>query len=92
MNHSVEQQTVEQQMLLNVNRYDVDEVSKMFSKKELAKVLVATTCWSESISKQYKEFKTKIDMINYLIYWLDDCFEDLGRVEDLVEFINENKD
>lgn len=45
--------TVEQQIQLNVNRYDVDEVSKMFSKKELAKTLVATTCWSESINQQY---------------------------------------
>jgi len=83
--------SVEQQMELNVNRYDVDTVAKMFTRKELAQTIVTTTCWDETISKQYKEFKTKENMIDYIIYWLDDCFEDMGYVEDLIKFINNNK-
>lgn len=76
---------------LNVTLYEISDVAKKFSRKELATVLVATTCFDETISQQYREFKTKENMVCYLMNWLDDCMEDTGEVEDLIDFINKNK-
>jgi hypothetical protein len=86
--HKVTNLSVEQQMLLNINRYNVEEVAERYTRKQLAKTIVYTTCYSESLMKQYKEFKTKEDMVLYIIEWLDECFEDLGYVEDLIETID----
>ena len=50
--------SVEQQMELNVNRYDVDTVAKMFTRKELAQT-IATTCWDEQLVNSTKNSKQR---------------------------------
>ncbi len=76
---------------LNTSKYTIDEIVKLYARKELAQVLVATTCYDETLQQQYREFKTKISMVEYLMQWLDSCADDGYEVEDIIQFIDINK-